>query len=385
MKQLLPLLADSRPEIANAAALALGISGQRTAAEALLRKLADGPNQPTPFLLALLGGLDRTGLEPGDAETVMAHATTSIQDVRILVHALLRQVENPLADRHLALARNDTLREVRWHCIRSLGQGPASVNAVAILIYRLPLEADAVVRPQILKYLYRMTGQRLGPDPADWAAWWARAQPTYDPRRVRLTPAAQLADAKSTVTQYFTLEITRDRLIFLLDISGSMSQKITVPEGPLSTRRIQDKKLNFAKRELIRVLERFRKGTSYNVLAFSDEYTPLWKKLKPATPKNTKKAIEVVQSLAARGGTNIYDTLAHALEDRRVEAIYLLSDGEPSAGTIKEPDEILAAVRERNGKRAIEIHTIDLSGQSLFLSKLSRENNGQYVSALFWQ
>ena len=137
--------------------------------------------------------------------------------------------------------------------------------------------------------------------------------------------------------------------------------------------------------ELIKVLKTFRKDTSYNVLIFADEITPLWGRLRKATRGTTKKAIPFIEGLTAVGGTNIFDTLVQALRDKKVETIYLLSDGEPSSGAITDPDEILRQVQKLNASRKIEINTIDLSGQSTFLNRLSQQNGGRYVSVLYWQ
>ena len=381
---LLPLLGDPAAAIRSAAALALGRPDDPRAGEALLKGLREESEEWT-FVLSLLRGLGRQGPPQEEEELLLSYAASGDHDTRVLAHALLRQTGGDGGRARLVGAVDDPDVHIRWHAIRGVGQRAPSAEIVSALITWLPQETNVRLSYQILKYLNRMTDARLGPDPEEWAKWWENAEASYDPSSRRRASRDLEEEGKKTATRYFTLEVTSKKVVFLLDTSGSMEAKITVPEGPMSTRRIKDKKINIAKRELIKVLKTFKKDTFYNVLAFADECTPLWKRLRKGSKGNTAGAIEVVQGLTAAGGTNIFDTLAQALKDRKVETIYLLSDGEPSSGSIKDPQEILKEIQVRNGAGKVKIHTIDLSGQSLFLNRLSKENGGRYVSVLYWR
>ena len=381
---LLPLLDAPEEAIVSSSAEALGRLGDPRAREALSRILQEKAGE-SGLLPGLLRGLDRLGPRENDVDVLLGLAGSGEHDNRVLAHALLRQIDDARARERLIDAVDDKDRHNRWHAVRGVGQAPPTAEAVSALIAWLPEEKNHRVSYQILKYLNRMTDARLGPDPEAWQEWWEEAKEDYDPSSGRVAPPVKKGDENRTLTRYFTLEIKSKKLIFLLDISGSMEAKITVPEGPMSTRRIRDKKINIAKRELIKVLKAFKRGTSYNVMAFSTDYTALWDRLHKATRSNTARAEEVINGLSAVGGTNIYDTLVQALKDRKADTIYLLSDGEPTDGTIKDPEEILKSIASLNGAKKVKIHTIDLSGQSIFLSRLSRENGGRYVSVLYWE
>ncbi|MCZ6688998.1 MAG: HEAT repeat domain-containing protein [Planctomycetota bacterium] len=384
VEELIPLLDDPSGLMARKAAEALGSTGDSRATAALAKSLQAAPEDPA-FILALLGALDRLGPSEDTEEFLMPHARTGEHDARVLGHAMLRQTQGAAGRSRILAALHDKDKHMRWHAIRGLGQEAPSAESVSAFISRLPNEKDHKLIYQMLKYLNRMTGARLGPDPADWAKWWEKAKDSYDPSSVRLVSTRKRGGGQKTVTRYFSLVVTSKKVIFLLDTSGSMAAKVTISEGPMSTGRIRDKKINIAKRELIKVLKTFRKDTSYNVLIFADEITPLWGRLRKATRGTTKKAIPFIEGLTALGGTNIFDTLVQALRDKKVETIYLLSDGDPSSGAITDPDEILRQVQKLNASRKIEINTIDLSGQSTFLNRLSQQNGGRYVSVLYWQ
>ena len=67
-----------------------------------------------------------------------------------------------------------------------------------------------------------------------------------------------------------------------------------------------------------------------------------------------------------------------------VEAIYFLTDGEPTSGKIVSPPAIVAAVSQANRSRRISIYSIGIApgppgGQlDLFLKTISGENYGEY-------
>ena len=65
-------------------------------------------------------------------------------------------------------------------------------------------------------------------------------------------------------------------------------------------------------------------------------------------------------------------------EDENVEAIFVLSDGLPSAGRVRDPEEILRIVNQANRFRRITINTISVGRSSDLLKALSRQNNGGY-------
>ena len=173
-------------------------------------------------------------------------------------------------------------------------------------------------------------------------------------------------------------DVKEQKVVFVLDASGSMVQTKT----PLGTR------LAIAKKELIQTLRKLPPTTFFGVLAFGDQVNAWQKGLVAATPQNVASAVQWVQSIGYLGGTATYDALEFALTQfPGVQAIYFLSDGEPSRGKITDPAQILAALAQIN-RQGIRIHTIAfvLSGtkQNLqidqkaadFMAQIARQSGG---------
>jgi hypothetical protein len=103
------------------------------------------------------------------------------------------------------------------------------------------------------------------------------------------------------------------------------------------------------------------------------------KKLTAANPKTKKKALGAVKGLTPTGSTNIHDALEAAFADQEVDTIYLLSDGYPSAGKIRDPNLLADAVARWNRSRRIRIHTIAVGSTSPMLQRLSSESGARHV------
>ena len=71
--------------------------------------------------------------------------------------------------------------------------------------------------------------------------------------------------------------------------------------------------------------------------------------------------------------------MEQALEEREVEAIYLLSDGEASGGKFSRDSDILREVAKRNRYRRAIIHVVAVGYDSSLLQKLASKNGGRYV------
>ena len=94
------------------------------------------------------------------------------------------------------------------------------------------------------------------------------------------------------------------------------------------------------------------------------------------------EALEYSRGQRPGGGTNIYDALMAAFGDERVDTIYLLSDGDPSAGTVIDPGLIRTRIARFNRARKVQIHCISIGKSSPFLRGLAKENGGAYTESL---
>lgn len=219
--------------------------------------------------------------------------------------------------------------------------------------------------------------------------------------------------------KYYGIELKESKYVFLIDISGSMENQAEKDvQGRIiskATDKVADKisdkvgggeivglvnnqikkqmtKLEKAKKKIIPVINGFTEDNYFTIIIFDNEIR-MWKKeLVQATKANKKKAVVYVKALKADGGTNISDALETAFDlagdgvkdstkALNVETIFLLTDGEPSAGKITAPDEIIDAVNEWNKLKRVKIHAIGLgeNHDKQFMREIAEQNNGMYI------
>jgi hypothetical protein len=256
----------------------------------------------------------------------------------------------------------------KFPCRRAVVQGMIQVRrgeAVAVLIRQLGKE-DGEVRGDIVRHLTEVTGQAHGIDSRAWQAWWQEHGSGFQFPAQAAGPAAQQVAAPGTPT-YYGVSLYARRVVFVLDISGSM-------KGP---------RLAAAKRELIGTLESLPGDCDLGIVAFND-HTAAWQRgLVRASPAAKQGAIQFVRNLRAGGNTAAYDALDAAFRFD-AEAIYFLSDGQPNAGKISAPGDIVAAVTKANRSRRMSVYTIGIAPGlaggplELFVKTLAEQNFGVY-------
>jgi hypothetical protein len=217
------------------------------------------------------------------------------------------------------------------------------------------------------EHLTSVTGQIFGMDAEAWARWWQDSQQSFElPTRAVETPYRSVTLA-TTHEGYYGLPLFADRLVFVLDTSGSMS-------GP---------RIVAAKRELIKAIDGLPNHTQFAVVVFNSRVDVWRRQLSPSVPEAKREAIEFVNAQFPRSSTASYDALEVAMSFD-TEAIYFLSDGEPHGGKITAPVDIVAAITAANRTRKISIYTIGIAagvpGSPLdeFLKVLAGKNLGLY-------
>jgi hypothetical protein len=144
---------------------------------------------------------------------------------------------------------------------------------------------------------------------------------------------------------YFGIEIVHRKIIFCLDVSGSMEWN----------NRIED-----ARQELLRLLDSLDERVEFNILTFSGRVR-IWNRrgVQPANAENLESAKRFVRrARIASDGTNTVDALTAALSHEDAESVYLLSDGHPTVGFTTDSRRILRHVKELQRNRGVIIHTI---------------------------
>ncbi len=253
------------------------------------------------------------------------------------------------------------LRRAVAHAMTRI-QKPEAIGALIELLGSVHGEVQA----DIVEHLTTVTGQIFGMESAAWTRWWEENKETFEyPKRLVESPYRSVALNSSG--SYYGLPVFAERLVFVLDTSGSMTGQ----------------RIMAAKRELIRAIGNLPERASFGIVVFNSSVSVWQKQLVPATQKAKQVAIAYVSSQGTAANTASYDALEAAF-GFDTEAIYFLSDGAPHGGKIPAPVDIVAAITAINRVRRVSLYTIGIgvgfSGGplDLFLKTLADQNLGLY-------
>lgn len=262
--------------------------------------------------------------------------------------------------------------QVRLAAVETLGALRAR-EGVLPLIERLDGEEERRVRDTIARVLFELTGVNCSDNLKTWRLWWTENGKTFAvPDEVPVLPDRS---AGRTSAGFYGIPIVSERIVFLIDQSGSMSaigeQKEHYAEKSLN-------RLEVAVRETLGALAKLGDRAKVNVILFHSTIHPWEEQMKRLGP-NRKKLKSKLESQRPMGGTNIYDGLELALRMKDVDTIFLLSDGSPGQGKFVATPDILRAIRRENQTRRIAIHCVAVGMDSELLRKLAAQNGGNYV------
>ncbi|MGO8747208.1 MAG: VWA domain-containing protein [Thermoguttaceae bacterium] len=261
-------------------------------------------------------------------------------------------------------------------------------QVIGILIQLLP-SMKGEVCGDIVRHLAQATGQPEGNSVESWQAWWKTHKDKFElpaelakpliphgPRdgpdgvRPGEPPVQGMKPLEGLVAgtpSYYGMSIHARRMVFVIDISGSM----------------HGARITTAKHELMGAINALPADAEFSMIAFNHVVNVWQPYLVRATPANKQTALRFVVYLNPGGRTAAYDALEAALR-LDVEAIYFLTDGEPTDGKIVAPSMIVAAVSRINRNRRISIYSIGIAPGvpggplELFLKTLSEQNYGLY-------
>jgi hypothetical protein len=239
---------------------------------------------------------------------------------------------------------------------------PAAIDDLIQLLGRV----EGEVRGDISQYLAEVTRQQHGLDAAAWGKWWAGAKADFKfpPLARAFAAPAAAGDNRSS---YYGLPLFAERVVFVFDTSGSMGGA----------------RLEAAKRELAKAITTLPENCSFGIVVFNTRVASWQKQLVLATQANKDAAARFVGALVAREQTATYDALAAAF-NFDAEAIYLLTDGEPTTGRVVNASDIVASISRGNLARRLSIYVIGIGVGpeggpfDAFLSELAKRNFGQY-------
>lgn len=358
------------------------------------------PSSPRDLRVALLGILGEAGVEAAlpQVRAALRDRDPAVREAALAAFARLRARDAEAAS-VLAAGLGDERWTVRLAAARRLAE-LATPEAVDLLVPHLARE-EGKPRSDVAALLRGLTGQRFGPEPEGWAAWWREHRAEFASGERTLTPGAPGpaagGEGPEGSANYYGITVESLRILFVIDISGSMERPGGgEEEGPA--------KVDAAKKELLRCIRTLGPASAFTVFSFRDTVD----KWKPALVKADDAAKQGVarwvEGLVAANSTNTYAALEEALKASSAnpvhdmgpgyamaaDTIFLLTDGAPTTpgGKLRDgkgnPEwlRVLEAVRGWNRGKRVAIHAIGIGREANaeFLGTLARENGGTYVA-----
>ncbi len=286
-------------------------------------------------------------------------------------------------------------------------------KAVPHLINALP-KASPRVAQGLGKALKSLTGENFEPYADVWSKWWEDHKAEFEKDVV----VKSGKKPEFPRIHFYGVEIKSDRVLFIIDISASMKKEtknknpaelwkpppVTTgggkppPPPPPPEAILSGPKIDVAKHELKKSIEKMPKDFTFNIISFNQGAKAWQKGMVKATKKNKEAAFAWIRSLHAHGSTFTDGALRMGFgvagllnyDDKypniALDTIVLLSDGAPTDTSFPvakrmDPGIILGHVREWNKKKQIIIHCIavDMQPGNEFLQKLATENGGTFV------
>ncbi|MBL7007659.1 MAG: VWA domain-containing protein [Planctomycetes bacterium] len=266
------------------------------------------------------------------------------------------------AIRRLASARGPLYYEV----LRVIRDQRALEQAAPQLITQVRDRRGRAQR-ETVETLRALTGYRAGTDHEQWR--YLLVQHQLAGSEFRRPDAGE----EPPLPEYLGIPITGERVVFLLDASGSMTGQLAE-----QTRWTRGQR---AVEELLVTLASLPVTVGFEVLPYAAAVASTSKgRFVFPKPERLTELAEALRALTFQGGTDAHLALRTALERPGVEEIILLSDGVPSAGLETDPARLLEWVDRWNRWRNVRVSTIGLGAPveaRAFLAELAARNGGR--------
>lgn len=359
------------------------------------KKAEDGARRRTLRMLA------RSGHERATAEL---RALLALEQEAAARAAVIDALAEGGDQAFVPLLLGELLSDESWHVKGRAAAALAKLrvrDAVPVLIERLALEGGRT-RTDFQQALVSLTGEDFHTNVELWRRWWAEKRETFRvPEPAELEEKATEEVKESVGVTFFGIRTDSRRVLFVLDLSGSMTFSMTPHDNPDDDpnkpydmpREGEISRLTAAKRALTKAIGGIEDGSVFNVVFYASDVWTWSDKLVVMDDETRSQAMRLCESLNAVGATNIYGALQMALElsgakggdewsAPAIDTIFFLSDGRATVGLSTGADEILAFVRDLNATAGIVIHTIGLSGaqDAYLLRNLAEQNGGTYAA-----
>lgn len=257
--------------------------------------------------------------------------------------------------------------------------------AVPVLVALLAEDGLGRLREDACRALRSLTGETHGPYHQPWADWWDGARATFEPPR-RPAPLAALVAPPTGVT-FYGISTFSERVILVVDVSGSMAEAGKAPGRPAGER-----KIDAARREVSAALDGLdERRARFAVVLFDRGVRRFGAGLTKADAASRAAARAWVAAHEPAGETNLHDALREAFRlagnldgplppAGGADTVFLLTDGKPTAGGVVATERIVDAVVRWNRAARVTLHCVGVGAHDAgLLQALSSLTGGQYV------
>lgn len=343
---------------------------------------------------------------------VRSLAPSSEKDPRVRAAALYALMPFPEgAEEHVIGRLADPDWTVQILALRIVKEKKVT-RAIPHLIATLE-RANPRMQEELGVVLKELTGENFDAFADVWARWWEENKAKFEGKEI-VKVGARPSNPAQDPTLY-GLPIKSDRVLFIIDISGSMKDPTKndndkpPPTGAVTPKDgekpveppeqlMSGPKIDVAKHELKKAIEKLPKTAKFSMIAYNHA-TLVWKDVPvDASPANKEDAYKWIRDFKPSGSTYTDGALRTAFRiaglgaidkaypEVLVDTIVLVSDGAPTdnapdASKLMDHSIILQHVREWNAQKRVVIHCIavDMTHGNDFMQKLAAENGGHFV------
>ncbi|MCP3916064.1 MAG: VWA domain-containing protein [bacterium] len=266
----------------------------------------------------------------------------------------------------------------------SLSRALADAACVPQLIDALEVWGDRVdagrpvrrVEHDLIQELALRSGRKIGAHPDRWRTWWeARAAGRADPA------SGSPEGARVTEASFFGLRPVTDRVVFVIDRSGSMDELFRTGSKQEERTRYRE-----SVEQMMGFLEGLGERTHFNVVLFEDG-TQRWRNgLVPSSVSQRKTARAWLLRHSPGGGTQLRQGVERAmgldeegeldLAQLEADTLIVLCDGKTASGE----DWVVPVLRRVNPTARLVIHGVQVGREGDgTLEALARESGGDFI------
>lgn len=245
----------------------------------------------------------------------------------------------------------------------------ANRNSAGVLVEMLEGETHPRVRWLLVGALQQISGLLHRADPRPWRDWLISLPEDWRGGTKPVRPPSGAASSASLAG----LPILSDRIIFLVDFSGSLWTKRA--DGTL--------RKTYAEVELRKALESLPETARFNLIPFTSEPHPWKPELVRATSRNVSQALEWFEACTERGTGDFYEAALLALKDPEVDTILSFTDGLPTGGRRCRLELMVPELLKRARFRRVAFDTLLVDAPKRLhrhWQRLADESGGQLVA-----